>query len=187
MSCYCGRPEDYQQCCGPLHQGLQQAKTPEQLMRSRFSAYVLKLVPYIANTYHQSKQSDNATLEISAFAEAATFLSLQVIATAGPEGFSDVKAKQVIAADSADTATGYVHFIARFLVKEQLHQLEEQSRFVQEQTLWRYLDGVLLPHAMVKTGRNDSCPCGSGKKFKACHSHWLNGQPGSEISSGLMA
>jgi preprotein translocase subunit SecA len=21
----------------------------------------------------------------------------------------------------------------------------------------------------VKVGRNDPCPCGSGKKFKACH------------------
>ena len=22
---------------------------------------------------------------------------------------------------------------------------------------------------MIKTGRNDPCPCGSGKKFKKCH------------------
>ena len=181
MPCYCRRPEEYQQCCGPLHQGMQKATTPEQLMRSRFSAYFLKLVPYIANTYHHSQQSDLATLEISAFAETARFLSLQVVATAGPEGFNGVPTKQVFSADSANLATGYVHFIARFLIKDQLHQLEEQSRFVQEQQVWSYLDGVLLPHAVVKIGRNDSCPCGSGKKFKACQSHWLNGQ----LSTGL--
>ncbi|MDZ7870438.1 MAG: YchJ family protein [Rheinheimera sp.] len=181
MSCYCGRPEHYLQCCGPLHQGLQLATTPEQLMRSRFSAYVLKLVPYIANTYHHSKQSDNAPLEISAFAETASFLSLQVVATAGSEGFSDGSAKPVILTDHANSATGYVHFIARFLIKDQLHMLEEQSRFVQEQQVWSYLDGVLLPHAVRKTGRNDSCPCGSGKKFKVCQSHWLNGQPVTEL------
>lgn len=177
MSCYCGRPTHYQQCCAPFHQGLQQATTPEQLMRSRFSAYFLKLVPYIANTYHHSKQSDDALQEISAFAESAIFLSLQVIATAGPEGFSGVAAQPAISADSTNMTTGYVHFIARFLLKDQLHLLEEQSRFVQEQDVWRYLDGVLLPHAVRKTGRNDSCPCGSGKKFKVCQSHWLNGQP----------
>ena len=177
MSCYCGRPTQYQQCCAPLHQGLQQATTPEQLMRSRFSAYFLKLVPYIANTYHHSKQSDDALQEISAFAESAIFLSLQVIATAGPEGFSGIAAQPAVSGDSTYMTTGYVHFIARFLIKDQLHLLEEQSRFVQEQQVWSYLDGVLLPHAVIKTGRNDSCPCGSGKKFKVCQSHWLNGQP----------
>jgi uncharacterized protein YecA (UPF0149 family) len=24
---------------------------------------------------------------------------------------------------------------------------------------------------LAKTGRNDPCPCGSGKKFKNCHGH----------------
>jgi len=182
MSCYCGRPTHYQQCCAPLHQGLQQATTPEQLMRSRFSAYFLKLVPYIANTYHHSKQSDDALQEISAFAESAIFLSLQVITTAGPEGFGGVATKPVIPVDSRITATGFVHFIARFLIKDQLHQLEEKSRFVQEHQVWSYLDGELLPHAVIKTGRNDSCPCGSGKKFKVCQSHWLNGHPSRGIS-----
>ena len=35
-----------------------------------------------------------------------------------------------------------------------------------------HLDGILISdreyHA-VKVGRNDLCPCGSGKKYKACH------------------
>jgi preprotein translocase subunit SecA len=26
-----------------------------------------------------------------------------------------------------------------------------------------------LPHGWEQTGRNDPCPCGSGKKFKKCH------------------
>lgn len=184
MPCYCGRPEHYQHCCAPFHQGLQQANTPEQLMRSRFSAYVLRLVPYIARTYHPSKQSDFATAEIRAFAEAATFLALQVIATAGAEGLqhlpSDCAAvPDPAAADAAAMATqlGYVHFHVRFLLGDKLHLLEEGSRFLQVQQIWSYLDGVLVPHAVVKIGRNDSCPCGSGKKFKACTSHWLNGQP----------
>jgi uncharacterized protein YecA (UPF0149 family) len=42
----------------------------------------------------------------------------------------------------------------------------------------RWADEIMLmqsppdaPHATAgaKVGRNDSCPCGSGKKFKHCH------------------
>ena len=28
---------------------------------------------------------------------------------------------------------------------------------------------VLTPEILASTGRNDPCPCGSGKKFKQCH------------------
>jgi len=28
---------------------------------------------------------------------------------------------------------------------------------------------AVSPAAMAKVGRNDPCPCGSGKKFKHCH------------------
>jgi preprotein translocase subunit SecA len=28
-------------------------------------------------------------------------------------------------------------------------------------------------HNAAKTGRNDPCPCGSGKKFKACHARLM--------------
>ena len=28
---------------------------------------------------------------------------------------------------------------------------------------------VTAPRAVLKVGRNDDCPCGSGKKYKDCH------------------
>ena len=31
------------------------------------------------------------------------------------------------------------------------------------------LASALTPEQMQRTGRNDPCPCGSGKKFKQCH------------------
>ena len=39
--CPCGSTKDYVQCCGRFLDGGELAKTPEQLMRSRFSAYAL--------------------------------------------------------------------------------------------------------------------------------------------------
>ncbi len=47
---------------------------------------------------------------------------------------------------------------------------EEQKRLYMEQKK----SGTVV-HATKKVGRNDPCPCGSGKKFKFCH-----GRPGAE-------
>jgi len=168
MSCYCGSPHDYNHCCAPFHQGSLHAATPEQLMRSRFSAYVLQLVPYIARTYHSSKQSDQASAEIADFAQSAKFLSLQVIAASNA-------VSSVPAAEQA-IDSGFVHFKVRFIVDDKLHLLEEHSRFLREQQIWSYLDGVLTAHPVLKISRNDLCPCGSGKKYKSCTAHWLNNQ-----------
>ncbi|MCW2867135.1 MAG: sec-C motif containing protein [Marmoricola sp.] len=40
-ACPCGSGSAYDVCCGPLHRGERQAGTPEELMRSRFTAYAL--------------------------------------------------------------------------------------------------------------------------------------------------
>ncbi len=40
-ACPCGLPDPYADCCGPLHDGRAQAVTAEQLMRSRYSAFVV--------------------------------------------------------------------------------------------------------------------------------------------------
>ena len=39
--CPCGSGTPYDACCGVLHRGERQAATPEELMRSRYSAYAL--------------------------------------------------------------------------------------------------------------------------------------------------
>ena len=68
-------------------------------------------------------------------------------------------------------ATGTVDFTARF--KDQsdggatrVHR--ENSRFRREDGLWVYVDGAVATTPVGKTGRNDPCPCESGKKFKRC-------------------
>ncbi len=37
--CYCGGPDIFDKCCGRFLNGAEQANTPEQLMRSRYSAH----------------------------------------------------------------------------------------------------------------------------------------------------
>jgi SEC-C motif-containing protein len=49
--CPCGSAS-YDECCGCLHRGEQQAATAEELMRSRYSAYVVGDVDYVWRTWH---------------------------------------------------------------------------------------------------------------------------------------
>ncbi|MFK7794767.1 MAG: YchJ family protein [Gammaproteobacteria bacterium] len=57
--CPCGKAKPLDQCCGLFHSGKQYAKTPEQLMRSRYSAYALGgLGEYLLNTWHPAMVKD---------------------------------------------------------------------------------------------------------------------------------
>jgi mevalonate kinase len=62
---------------------------------------------------------------------------------------------------------------ANALVGEPLSQeklLELQLKAHQEAEAQKILaEEKKIIRATVKVGRNDPCPCGSGKKFKACH------------------
>ncbi|MGR8999959.1 MAG: YchJ family protein, partial [Gammaproteobacteria bacterium] len=49
--CLCGSGTDYQQCCGPYHSGEKIPGTAEALMRSRYSAYVLRNADYLQATW----------------------------------------------------------------------------------------------------------------------------------------
>jgi len=50
--CPCGSGSPYDACCGPLHRGVREAETVEELMRSRYSAYALGEVDHVFRTWH---------------------------------------------------------------------------------------------------------------------------------------
>lgn len=58
---------------------------------------------------------------------------------------------------------GFVSFVARFREHNKTSAIIERSRFLKENGQWYYIDGT-----RPLIGRNDPCPCGSGKKFKKC-------------------
>ncbi|UWN49666.1 hypothetical protein ASALC70_01880 [Alcanivorax sp. ALC70] len=68
---------------------------------------------------------------------------------------------------SSDADRGQVHFRALRRRGKGFSVLEESSRFVREDGHWFYLDGDSTV-SNLKPGRNEPCPCGSGKKFKKC-------------------
>ncbi|WP_406831115.1 YchJ family protein [Pedococcus sp. KACC 23699] len=119
--CPCGTGEPYAACCGPLHEGGSVAATAEQLMRSRYAAYVLGDAPYLARTWHPRTRPE--PLEV---APDPGWLRLEV--TDAVDG-------------GTDDETGEVEFVARH-VDGSLH---ERSQFVRRAGRWVYLDGIVHP------------------------------------------
>ncbi len=148
-TCPCQSGLTYADCCQPIHLDPRQAKIPEQLMRARYSAHVLRLLDFVIDTYHPSCQ---AHLERDAIIDSINgeWLGLEVVRTWFANHDNE----------------GFVHFKAFYAANQQKCCLEEQSRFVKEQQQWFYIDGT-FPNQQ-KIGRNDPCICGSGKKYKKC-------------------
>jgi SEC-C motif-containing protein len=147
--CPCGTKKMYAECCGPRHSGLRPAETAEALMRSRYSAFATGNGKYLVETGLADKDAD----ELSDWSKSVFWLGLEV--TAREKG-------------KEDDTEGMVAFVARYLENGAEYRLVERSRFLKKQGRWKYVDGIgqRTKHAL---GRNDPCPCGSGKKFKVCH------------------
>ncbi|MEI7446108.1 MAG: YchJ family metal-binding protein [Burkholderiales bacterium] len=121
--CPCGRAAAYADCCGRWHDGPTRLAAPdaESLMRSRYSAYVLGLVPYLLDTWHPSTRP--AGLEVD---PATKWLGLEVRARA-----------------AQDDTHATVEFVARCRTHGRATRLHETSRFVREAGRWFYVDGAL--------------------------------------------
>ena len=69
--------------------------------------------------------------------------------------------------------TGVVEFRATYTANNEFCNHHEVATFVKEADGWKFEDGELVGEKPMtreepKVGRNDPCPCGSGKKYKKC-------------------
>lgn len=148
MNCPCQSGKKYAVCCERFITQQAWPENAEQLMRSRYSAYVLKLHDYLMQSWHHAYRPARLVLD-----ESIRWLGLTII-------------------DAPPAADGQaiVEFEARLLSAATVEALHERSRFVQQQGRWLYTEGDLLKPSFQpwKPGRNETCPCGSGKKFKRC-------------------
>ena len=68
---------------------------------------------------------------------------------------------------------GIVEFRALYTANGEFCNHHEVSKFVRQGKEWKFADGELVGETPTvreepKIGRNDPCPCGSGKKYKKC-------------------
>ena len=128
-------------------------------MRSRYTAFVLGNADYLLATW--DPESRPARLDLQH--DRTQWLGLQIVATE---------------AGSETDSQGRVAFIAQFRLDGKEQALRENSRFRKVGDRWLYVDGQaaqisgsasgVAAVARPGIGRNDPCPCGSGKKYKRC-------------------
>lgn len=153
-ACPCGSEKKYLHCCGRFvsyadYLPLAQAETAVELMRSRYSAYVLENEAYLIQTWHESTCPEQLGLDADG---PVRWVGLVIINTR--------KGRE-------DDAEGWVEFVAYYKSNGSMMRIHENSHFIKENGQWLYLDGE-LKEDLNKPARNEKCPCGSGKKYKRC-------------------
>ncbi len=156
--CPCGSGLSYTECCEPLIRGERPAPTAEMLMRSRYTAYVKKEIPYLCTTLHPDHRKDYDEKSTREWAEGAEWDRLEILRTE---------------AGGQDDSEGTIEFTAVFTQEGKTVAHHEVATFTKEDGNWFFVSGEPpKPKTVVreapKVGRNDPCPCGSGKKFKKC-------------------
>lgn len=156
-TCHCGRNMPFSECCELLMRG-KAAATAEDLMRSRYSAYVIGDFDYIAASLSSELLASFNLPAVKAMSDDLVWLGLDIRAVEG---------------GGSEDEVGLVEFAARFKEdgREKIHH--ERARFSREHGRWVYAGGDMRPKGkpreVQKIGRNEPCPCGSGKKYKKCH------------------
>ena len=114
----------FAQCCGRYLSGAAHAPNALELMRSRYTAYVLGDTAYLRATWDPATCPRDLDVDPAA-PDAPNWLGLQI------------KRHEVL-----DSTHERVEFVARFKQGGRGHRLHELSRFTRsDDGRWRYLDG----------------------------------------------
>ena len=156
-TCPCGSGATFGDCCEPIIKGTRESETAEELMRARYSAFVTQAIDFIVASTHSRTRKDIDLTFIREWSETSTWHGLEILET-----------KQV------NENKAFVSFEAQFAQGDEVQHHREKSLFERENGEWRFVTGDELKNPTVRyeaprPGRNDPCPCGSGKKYKKCH------------------
>ena len=155
--CPCGSGRALADCCGPIIDGSRPAPTAEALMRSRYSAYVTGDIKFIENSLAQKKRHKFDHDSALNWSESSQWKGLTI---------------HEVEAGGEEDEQGIVEFTAAFELSGEAQEHRERAQFHREDGAWMYVDGDVMGSTYrreaPKVGRNEPCPCGSGKKFKKC-------------------
>lgn len=124
MNCPCGSNNSYAQCCERAHKDLSQVTIAEQLMRSRYSAFVLGNGNYLMDSHHSTTRPIKERKSIEAWAKSVSWIRLEIV-DKEKGGINDQR--------------GTVTFNAYFFEDGKVEVIHEKSDFVKENGYWMYL------------------------------------------------
>ena len=158
MNCHCGSSESFESCCGPYLKGERWPSTAEALMRARYTAYATGDIDFVIRSHHPKTAESVDRQATETWSKSAEWLGLEILATEF---------------GGANDEAGFVDFLARYKMRGVTVPHRERAQFEKHEGKWYFVDGKEiksppLRHEGPRTGRNDPCPCGSGKKYKKC-------------------
>jgi len=155
-NCICGSDLTFDACCGPVIAG-GPAATAEALLRARYTAFAMGNIGFLVETLTPDMRAGFDVIEAESTAAHAKWQGLDVRSVSG---------------GGVDDDTGAIEFVASFRLRDEPRIHHELSKFRREDGRWLCAGGTANPKGppveVSKVGRNDPCPCGSGKKFKKC-------------------
>lgn len=163
-ACPCGSRKALEQCCQPIIDGTDAPITAEALMRARYSAYVLGEIDFIIESNHPDTRDEALREDIEQWSKGSEWMGLYILEVEGGEQGED---------------EGTIRFRARYGMDGKVHVHNERARFRRDAGgAWKFHtaeDGTDSEPELVpvtprseQVGRNEPCPCGSGRKFKRC-------------------
>ena len=124
LDCPCGRNKSYQDCCALIHKSIKKAETAEDLMRSRYVAFVKGNGTYLQKSHHpKTRPSKKEAIEIEEWAKSVGWIKLEVLNSSK--------------GSSTDTE-GTVEFEAYFYEGSRVSIIHENSYFEKVSGLWKY-------------------------------------------------
>jgi len=158
MDCPCGSGQTLAACCGPIIAGERKAPTAEALMRARYTAYTKVEMEFLLASLHPDHRDEHDADGVRTWAEESEWHGLIVVGTeAGGEG----------------DGQGRVEFACKYTYDGEERRHHEDALFERHDGDWYFVSGEPVKSKPFvredpKVGRNDPCPCGSGRKFKRC-------------------
>lgn len=158
-TCPCGSGDPLATCCLPVIKGERSAATAADLMRSRYTAFTIGEVDYIATSHHPETRDSVDRDEVQTWSKESEWLGLEIFDTE---------------AGGTDDDDGVVVFTARYRYQGHVHDHVERALFRRDGSEWKFYDAEepqrqeTIRREGDKIGRNDPCPCGSGRKYKKC-------------------
>jgi len=130
-------------------------------MRARYTAYTLSEIDYLYKTSGPRVRREFDAESSRKWAQSAEWKGFEILHASGGGEKDDA---------------GVIEFVARYQVKDSSFEHHEIAEFERVDGDWRFIDGKIvgpdpIRREMPKVGRNDPCPCGSGKKYKKCCEH----------------
>ena len=115
-------------------------------------------MPYLRDTLHPGQRDDYDEIGATAWARDSDWTGLDIINVTG---------------NPKTDNSGTVEFKAHYRRKNEKLEHHELAEFRKSNGVWYFYDGKMVSPGQVrretpKVGRNEPCPCGSGKKYKKC-------------------